>query len=211
MRRFTFLFIILVICVSPVFSDVYKSGDNVSSAFQLHLNKIGTKIIWFSEDAAGNSAVPDNRHIFPLVTSSTSSFSSDIYFHWQLDDVAGSTISLSFVSSEVDYQSAQFMLENMSTSASAEDMNYDVTMTSIDTGTSVTKTIKNSAESGIGTLLTARTLDDMTITFTPDSTEKERHFKITMTICPAYSINGGDLQFMETQYSGYIVAELKYN
>lgn len=209
MRRFTFLFIILVICVSPVFSDVYNSGDNVSSAFQLHLNKIGTNIIWFSEDAAGNSAVPDNRHIFPLVTSSTSSFSSDIYFHWQLDDVAGSTISLSFVSSEVDYQSAQFMLENMSPSANAEDMNYDVTMISIDSETTITNTIKNSAEGSVGTLLTERTLSDMTITLTP--TAKTRHFKITMTICPAYSINGGDLQFMDAQYAGYIVAELKYN
>lgn len=210
MRRFVLFFFILVFFTFSIFAVTYTAGvDAASTEFRLHLNKIGTNIIWFSEDAAGNSAVPDNRHIFPLVKSSTAAFPSDIYFHWELDDTDGATISLSFVSSEVDYQNAKYMLENMSPSANAEDMNYDVTMISIDSETTITNTIKNSAEGSVGTLLTERTLSDMTITLTP--TAKTRHFKITMTICPAYSINGGDLQFMDAQYAGYIVAELKYN
>ena len=209
MRRFVLFFFILIFFTFSIFAVTYTESDTASTEFRLHLNKIGTNIIWFSEDAAGNSAVPDNRHIFPLVESSTASFYSDIYFHWKLDDTANAIVSLSFVSSEVDYQNAKYMLENMSPSANAEDMNYDVTMISIDSETTITNTIKNSAEGSVGTLLTERTLSDMTITLTP--TAKTRHFKITMTICPAYSINGGDLQFMDAQYAGYIVAELKYN
>ena len=209
MRRFVLFFFILIFFTFSIFAVTYTESDTASTEFRLHLNKIGTNLIWFSEDENGNSAVPDNRHIFPLVESSTASFYSDIYFHWKLDDTANAIVSLSFVSSEVDYQNAKYMLENMSHSANAEDMNYDVTMISIDSETTITNTIKNSAEGSVGTLLTERTLSDMTITLTP--TAKTRHFKITMTICPAYSINGGDLQFMDAQYAGYIVAELKYN
>ena len=210
MRRFVLFFFILIFFTFSIFAVTYTESDTASTEFRLHLNKIGTNIIWFSEDAAGNSAVPDNRHIFPLVESSTASFYSDIYFHWKLDDTANAIVSLSFVSSEVDYQNAKYMLENMSPSESAEDMNYDVTMSSIGSDTSITKTIKNSGDGGtVGTLLSERTLSDMTITLSPDV--KERHIRITMTICPAYSINGASLQFMEAQYAGYIVAELKYN
>ena len=210
MKRSILLFFILVIVVLSIFSAEYTADDKKSSEFKLLLNKIGTNLIWFSEDENSNSAVPDNRHIFPLVKSSTDSFYSDIYFHWNLDDTANAIVSLRFVSSEVDYQNAKYMLENMSPSASAEDMNYDVTMTSFGSDTSITKTIKNSGDGGtVGTLLSERSLSDMTITLYPDM--EERHFKIRMTICPAYSINGAALQFMEAQYAGYIVAELKYN
>lgn len=210
MRRFVLFFFILIFFTFSIFAVTYTESDTASTEFRLHLNKIGTNLIWFSEDENGNSAVPDNRHIFPLVESSTASFYSDIYFHWKLDDTANAIVSLSFVSSEVDYQNAKYMLENMSPSESAEDMNYDVTMSSIGSDTSITKTIKNSGDGGtVGTLLSERTLSDMTITLSPDV--KERHFRITMTICPAYSINGASLQFMEAQYAGYIVAELKYN
>ena len=210
MKRSILFLLILVIVVLSVFSAEYTAYDEASSEFKMLLNKIGTNLIWFSEDENGNSAVPDNRHIFPLVESSTASFYSDIYFHWILDDTANAIVSLSFVSSEVDYQNAKYMLENMSPSESAEDMNYDVTMSSIGSDTSIIKTIKNSGDGGtVGTLLSERTLSDMTITLSPDV--KERHFKIRMTICPAYSINGASLQFMEAQYAGYIVAELKYN
>ena len=210
MKRSILFLLILVIVVLSVFSAEYTAYDIESSEFKMLLNKIGTNLIWFSEDENGNSPVPDNRHIFPLVESSIASFYSDIYFHWNLDDTANAIVSLSFVSSEVDYQNAKYMLENMRPSESAEDMNYDVTMSSIGSDTSITKTIKNSGDGGtVGTLLSERTLSDMTITLSPDV--KERHFKIRMTICPAYSINGASLQFMEAQYAGYIVAELKYN
>ena len=144
MRRFVLFFFILIFFTFSIFAVTYTESDTASTEFRLHLNKIGTNIIWFSEDAAGNSAVPDNRHIFPLVKSSTAAFPSDIYFHWELDDTDGATISLSFVSSEVDYQNAKYMLKNMSPSANAEDINYDVTMTSIDSESTITKTIKNS-------------------------------------------------------------------
>ena len=137
-----------------------------------------------------------------LVKETTKPFNSKIYFHWNLDDTKSSKVSLSFVSSEVDYQNAKYMLENMSPNVNAVDMNYDVTLVNVDTGASVEKIIKNSAEGGVGTLLTERSLDDMTIFII---------VKITMTICPAFSVNGGALQFMEAQYAGYIVAELKYN
>lgn len=207
------LILLLLIIVSvPIFAETYTNNDNITDyTFQLKLLKTGTNVIWFSKDKEGKVAVPDNRHIFPLVQESTAPFDSEIYFHWNLDDTKSSKVSLSFVSSEVDYQNAKYMLENMSPNVNAVDMNYDVTLVNVDTGASVEKIIKNSAEGGVGTLLTERSLDEMTITLEPSATETARHFKITMTICPAFSVNGGDLQFMEAQYAGYIVAELKYN
>ena len=207
------LILLLLIIVSvPIFAETYTNNDNITDyTFQLKLLKTGTNVIWFSKDKEGKVAVPDNRHIFPLVQESTASFDSEIYFHWNLDDTKSSKVSLSFVSSEVDYQNAKYMLENMSPNVNAVDMNYDVTLVNVDTGASVEKIIKNSAEGGVGTLLTERSLDEMTITLEPSATETARHFKITMTICPAFSVHGGTLQFMEAQYAGYIVAELKYN
>ena len=202
----------MIIVSVPIFAETYTNADKITDyTFNLKLLKTGTNVIWFSEDKNGKLAVPDNRHIFPLVKETTKPFYSEIYFHWNLDDTKSSTVSLSFVSSEVDYQNAKYMLENMSPDVNAVDMNYDVTLVNVDTGASVERIIKNSAEGGVGTLLTERSLDDMTITLEPSATETERHFKITMTICPAFSVNGGALQFMEAQSAGYIVAELKYN
>ena len=201
--------LLISLSIIPLLAEAYNSEDKASSEFKLRLNKTGTNVIWFSEDEEGNIFVPDNRHIFPLVKSSTEPIKSTIYFHWKLDDTESSVVSLSFVSSDMDYQNSKYMLENMSPSVSAEDMNSDVIVTSLGTGTSIIKSIKNSGENSTGTLLNERTLSDMTIELNP--TEKEKHFKVEMTICPAYRINEGDFQFMEAQYTGYIVAELKYN
>ena len=167
------LILLLLIIVSvPIFAETYTNNDNITNyTFQLKLLKTGTNVIWFSKDKEGNVAVPDNRHIFPLVQESTAPFDSEIYFHWNLDDTKSSKVSLSFVSSEVDYQNAKYMLENMSPNVNAVDMNYDVTLVNVDTGASVEKIIKNSAEGGVGTLLTERSLDEMTITLEPSATE----------------------------------------
>ena len=141
------LILLLLIIVSvPIFAETYTNNDNITDyTFQLKLLKTGTNVIWFSKDKEGKVAVPDNRHIFPLVQESTASFDSEIYFHWNLDDTKSSKVSLSFVSSEVDYQNAKYMLENMSPNVNAVDMNYDVTLVNVDTGASVEKIIKNSA------------------------------------------------------------------
>ena len=106
------LFFLLVLTVVPLFSDItdYSKGTKSTQNFTLMLNKSGVNKIYFADksvDSEGNPvsvAISNNRHIFPMLGEDSNgtkatSIKDSMYFFWELDDAAGATINLKFVSS----------------------------------------------------------------------------------------------------------------
>lgn len=196
-KRTLVILVILIASISILLGDTYSSGDMPSaSSFQLRLGKVGTNKIWFSSDAAGTNAIPNNRHVFPMMEAGTTSLDSTLYFHWSLDDYENSTVELIFSSSDSEFDGNRFMLKD--NSMNGKDINFNVRVTPASSDSTV-GALNNSAD-----LQTALSQAARTILLTP--TTKDQHFAVKMSVLPAF---GG--QYMRAQYSGYIVAILYSN
>lgn len=211
------LFFLLVLTVVPLFSDItdYSKGTKSTQNFTLMLNKSGVNKIYFADksvDSEGNPvsvAISNNRHIFPILGEDSNgtkvtSIKDSMYFFWELDDAAGATINLKFVSSDADFETG-YMLDDVS-STTGLDFNYNVTVYSEDTTSVVGTPISVTA----ATVLQTKTLVERTIQVFSSGGSNNSYVTISMEVIAPIWEDGGTAAFMDAQYAGYIVAELKF-
>ncbi|MGN0841299.1 MAG: hypothetical protein ACI4NB_10775 [Candidatus Ornithospirochaeta sp.] len=207
----------LLLCILmtlPLFSEIteYAKGPHSTQQFDLMLNKSGVNKIYFTEcsyDESGNlvqNPISNNRHIFPILGTTATSIPDILCFVWELDDASGATINLKFVSSDSNFETG-YMLDDVS-SATGLDLNYNVTVFSKNTSTTVGNqiTVTNS------TVLKSKTLSERTIqVFNYNESDPNDSFvRIEMKVIAPIWEEGGAAAFMDAQYAGYIVAELKF-
>lgn len=207
-----------IFIVLPLFSEItgYTKGEKSTQEFTLMLNKSGVNKIYFTEgsyDESNNliqSPISNNRHIFPVLGensngSKATSISDFLCFVWELDDAEGATINLKFVSSDSDYNTG-YMLDDVS-SATGLDFNYNATVYSKDSATIVGEPISVTSES----VLTPKELSERTIQVFSGVGANNSFVRIVMEVIAPIWEEGGTPAFMDAQYAGYIVAELKFN
>ena len=127
-----------------------------------------------------------------------------MYFFWELDDAAGATINLKFVSSDADFETG-YMLDDVS-STTGLDFNYNVTVYSKYTTSVVGTPISVTA----ATVLQTKTLAERTIQVFSSGGSNNSYVTISMEVIAPIWEDGGTAAFMDAQYAGYIVAELKF-
>lgn len=222
MKRYISIILILLcfFVLNNLFAYTEKDAKNIG--FELVLNKSGVNKIYYAKSASidkddniVSTLLSNNRHIFPFLSSSTDTTLSDyLYFVWELDDASGATITLRFVSSDTDFNTG-YMLQNVnnkfsSDSSKSNDFNYSVSVyKEADTANPIGSIIVNH-----DTVLSSKTLNERTIkVFDADNGDKSNSFvKIEMTVlAPLWNESDVDPAFMDAQYAGYIVAELKFN
>lgn len=207
----------LLLCILmtlPLFSEIteYNEGHNSSQKFTLMLNKSGVNKIYFTEgsyDEPGNlvqNPISNNRHIFPILETTATSIPDFLCFVWELDDASGATINLKFVSSDSNFETG-YMLDDVS-SATGLDLNYNVNVFAENTSNKVGNqiTVTNA------TVLQSKTLSERTIqVFNYKESDQNYSFvRIEMEVIAPIWEEGGAAAFMDAQYAGYIVAELKF-
>ena len=205
-----FLFIFVIHVYASTITDYTKSST--SQNFTLMLNKSGVNKIYFAEDAK-KTPLDNNRHIFPLLSNSKDIILSDndnLFFVWELDDATGAEISLKFVSSDTDFNTG-YMLQNVNDkystdSSKSNDFNYSVSVYEKDTTTNPVGSIVVEH----GTVLLPLELSQRTIKVYPAVNSKKSYVRINMEVLAPKWGEGG-IAFMDAQYAGYIVAELKFN
>ena len=218
MRRY--ISIILIILCFFVLNNLfaYTSSDNKQISYFLELNKSGVNKIYFAESATIDekghiisTPLSNNRHIFPLLSNSTDTTLSDnLFFVWELDDATGAEISLKFVSSDTDFNTG-YMLQNVNDkystdSSKSNDFNYSVSVYEKDTTTNPVGSIVVRHD----TVLLSRDISKRTIKVYPAVNSKKSYVRINMEVLAPKWGEGG-IAFMDAQYAGYIVAELKFN
>ena len=203
---FVFLFIFVIHVYATTITEYTKSST--SQNFTLMLNKSGVNKIYFAEDAK-KTPLDNNRHIFPVLSEnsdgSKTSITDTLYFFWELDDASGAVINLKFVSSDSDYNTG-FMLDDVS-SAAGLDFNYSVSVYEKDTTTNPIGSIVVEHRN----VLTQLNLTQRTIEVYPRVESNNSYVKINMEVLAPIWEEGGNPAFMDAQYAGYIVAELKFN
>ena len=220
MRRY--ISIILIIFCFFVLNNLfaYTSSDNKQISYFLELNKSGVNKIYFAESATIDkkdqsiisTPLSNNRHIFPLLSNSTDTTLSDnLFFVWELDDATGAEISLKFVSSDTDFNTG-YMLQNVndkysSDSSKSNNFNYSVSVYKQDTTTDPVGSIVV----GHDTVLSQLNLSQRTIEVYPRVKSNNSYVNINMIVLAPIWEEGGTPAFMDAQYAGYIVAELKFN
>lgn len=199
------ILIVLFVSLSILIS---LNADNLASIpFKLKLDVNGVNNIYFTSDG-GNGSLSGNKYIFPLLTSNTKTeLEGQVFFHWELADDEGAVITLKFVKNDASIvDEPDRMLDETGIS---QDINYYVNVTD-----------KNNQTIGSiqpdGKILSDISLTERTITvFSNKSGNKVNGFispaKITMTVKAPIWKEGGNPTFIDAQYKGYIVAELKYN
>ena len=210
-RIIVFWILILSLITNNLFA--YTTSDNMSTKFNLELNKSGVNRIYFAESAALNddktisaTSISNNRHIFPLLTND-SELSDELYFVWELGDSTGATINLKFVSSDTDFNTG-YMLQNVnniysSDSEKSNDFNYYVSICD----PSLSK--KGEIEVTNASVLTQMDISQRTIKVFEGKDLSTSYVKIDMKVlAPVWE--DGTQAFMDAQYAGYIVAELKF-
>ena len=219
MRRY--ISIILIILCFFVLNNLfaYTSSDNKQISYILELNKSGVNKIYFAESATIDekghiisTPLSNNRHIFPLLSNSTDTTLSDnLFFVWELDDATGAKISLKFVSSDTDFNTG-YMLQNVndkysSDSSKSNNFNYSVSVYKQDTTTDPVGSIVV----GHDTVLSQLNLSQRTIEVYPRVKSNNSYVNINMIVLAPIWEEDGTPAFMDAQYAGYIVAELKFN
>ena len=220
MKRY--ISIILILLCFFVLNNLfaYTSSDNKQISYFLELNKSGVNKIYFAESATIDkkdqsiisTPLSNNRHIFPLLSNSTDTTLSDnLFFVWELDDATGAEISLKFVSSDTDFNTG-YMLQNVNDkystdSSKSNDFNYSVSVYEKDTTTNPVGSIVVEH----GTVLTQLNLSQRTINVYSKGKSNNSYVKINMEVLAPIWEEGGTPAFMDAQYAGYIVAELKFN
>ena len=219
MRRY--ISIILIILCFFVLNNLfaYTSSDNKQISYILELNKSGVNKIYFAESATIDekghiisTPLSNNRHIFPLLSNSTDTTLSDnLFFVWELDDATGAEISLKFVSSDTDFNTG-YMLQNVndkysSDSSKSNNFNYSVSVYKQDTTTDPVGSIVV----GHDTVLSQLNLSQRTIEVYPRVKSNNSYVNINMIVLAPIWEEDGTPAFMDAQYAGYIVAELKFN
>ena len=203
-----------IFIVLPLFSEItgYTKGEKFTQEFTLMLNKSGVNKIYFTEgsyDESNNliqSPISNNRHIFPVLDGSKATYISDfLCFVWELDDAEGATINLKFVSSDSDYNTG-YMLDDVS-SATGLDFNYNVTVYSEESTTIVGEPISVTSKN----VLNPKNLSERTIQVFSGVGANNSFVRIVMEVIAPIWEEGGAAAFMDAQYAGYIVAELKFN
>ena len=220
MRRY--ISIILIILCFFVLNNLfaYTSSDNKQISYILELNKSGVNKIYFAESATIetideevhiiSTPLSNNRLIFPLLSNSKDTLSDNLFFVWELDDATGAEISLKFVSSDTDFNTG-YMLQNVNDkystdSSKSNDFNYSVSVYEKDTTTNPVGSIVV----GHDTVLLSRDISKRTIKVYPAVNSKKSYVRINMEVLAPKWGEGG-IAFMDAQYAGYIVAELKFN
>ena len=219
MKRY--ISIILILLCFFVLNNLfaYTSSDNKQISYFLELNKSGVNKIYFAESATIDkkdqsiisTPLSNNRHIFPLLSNSTDTTLSDnLFFVWELDDATGAEISLKFVSSDTDFNTG-YMLQNVNDkystdSSKSNDFNYSVSVYEKDTTTNPVGSIVVRHD----TVLLSRDISKRTIKVYPAVNSKKSYVRINMEVLAPKWGEGG-IAFMDAQYAGYIVAELKFN
>lgn len=197
------ILIVLFVSLSILIS---LNADNLASIpFKLKLDVNGVNNIYFTRDGV-DGALSGNKYIFPLLTSNTQTeLVGQVFFHWELADDTGAEITLKFVKDDANIvDGLDRMLDETGIS---QDMNYFVTVT--DKNNQTIGSIQPEILSDIP--LTKRTIT----VFSKKSDNVVSSFispaKITMTVKAPIWKEGGNPTFIDAQYKGYIVAELKYN
>ncbi len=197
------ILIVLFVSLSILIS---LNADNLASIpFKLKLDVNGVNNIYFTRDGV-DGALSGNKYIFPLLQNSEQKeLTGEVYFHWELADDQGAVITLKFVKDDAKIvDGLDRMLEETGIS---QDMNYFVTVT--DNNNQTIGSIQPEILSDIP--LTKRTIT----VFSKKSDNVVSSFispaKITMTVKAPIWKEGGNPTFIDAQYKGYIVAELKYN
>ena len=209
-RKFILVLVFLFFFVIHVYASITEyTISSTSQNFTLMLNKSGVNKIYFAEDASKTPLV-NNRHIFPVLGensngSKATSITDNLYFFWELDDASGAVINLKFVSSDSDYNTG-FMLDDVSSTAGL-DFNYSVSVYEQDTTTNPVGSIVVEH----GTVLTQLNLSQRTINVYSKGKSNNSYVKINMEVLAPIWEEGGTPAFMDAQYAGYIVAELKFN
>lgn len=218
MRRY--ISIILILLCFFVLNNLfaYTSSDNKQISYFLELNKSGVNKIYFAESATIDkkdqsiisTPLSNNRHIFPLLSNSTDTTLSDnLFFVWELDDATGAEIFLKFVSSDTDFNTG-YMLQNVNDkystdSSKSNDFNYSVSVYKQDT-----TLLDPPIVVGHDTVLLPLDISKRTIKVYPAVNSKNSYVRINMSVLAPKWGEGG-IAFMDAQYAGYIVAELKFN
>lgn len=197
------ILIVLFVSLSILIS---LNADNLASIpFKLKLDVNGVNNIYFTRDGV-DGALSGNKYIFPLLTSNTQTeLVGQVFFHWELADDTGAEITLKFVKDDANIvDGLDRMLDETGIS---QDMNYFVTVT--DKNNQTIGSIQPEILSDIP--LTERTIT----VFSKKSDNVVSSFispaKITMTVKAPIWKEDGNPTFIDAQYKGYIVAELKYN
>ena len=197
------ILIVLFVSLSILIS---LNADNLASIpFKLKLDVNGVNNIYFTRDGV-DGALSGNKYIFPLLTSSTQTeLVGQVFFHWELADDTGAEITLKFVKDDANIvDGLDRMLKETGIS---QDINYFVNVT--DKNNQPIGSIQPEILSDIP--LTKRTIT----VFSKKSDNVVSSFispaKITMTVKAPIWKEGGNPTFIDAQYKGYIVAELKYN
>ena len=210
-KKFILVLVLLFIFVIHVYASTITeyTKSSTSQNFTLMLNKSGVNKIYFAEDASKTPLV-NNRHIFPVLGENSNGskatlITDNLYFFWELDDASGAVINLKFVSSDSEYNTG-FMLEDVSSTAGL-DFNYFVSVYEQDTTTNQIGYIVVEH----GTVLTQLNLSQRTINVYSKGKSNNSYVKINMEVLAPIWEEGGTPAFMDAQYAGYIVAELKFN
>ena len=221
MKRY--ISIILILLCFFVLNNLfaYTSSDNKQISYFLELNKSGVNKIYFAESATIDekdhiisTPLSNNRHIFPLLSNSKDIILSDndnLFFVWELDDATGAEISLKFVSSDTDFNTG-YMLQNVNDkystdSSKSNDFNYSVSVYEKDTTNLVGLPIVVGHDTVLSPPLD---ISKRTIKVYPAVNSKKSYVRINMEVLAPKWGEGG-IAFMDAQYAGYIVAELKFN
>ena len=198
---------ILIVLFVSLFILLSLNAENLVTPipFKLKLDVNGVNNIYFTRDGV-DGALSGNKYIFPLLTSNTQTeLVGQVFFHWELADDTGAEITLKFVKDDANIvDGLDRMLKETGIS---QDMNYFVTVT--DKNNQTIGSIQPEILSDIP--LTKRTIT----VFSKKSDNVVSSFispaKITMTVKAPIWKEGGNPTFIDAQYKGYIVAELKYN
>ena len=198
---------ILIVLFVSLFILLSLNAENLVTPipFKLKLDVNGVNNIYFTRDGV-DGALSGNKYIFPLLTSNTQTeLVGQVFFHWELADDTGAEITLKFVKDDANIvDGLDRMLKETGIS---QDINYFVNVT--DKNNQPIGSIQPEILSDIP--LTKRTIT----VFSKKSDNVVSSFispaKITMTVKAPIWKEGGNPTFIDAQYKGYIVAELKYN
>lgn len=221
MKRYISIILILLCFFALNNLFAYTSSDNKQISYILELNKSGVNKIYFAESATIDkkdqsiisTPLLNNRHIFPLLSNSTDiTLSDNLFFVWELDDATGAEISLKFVSSDTDFNTG-YMLQNVngkysSDSSKSNDFNYSVSVYKQDTTTNPVGSIVVGHDTVLSPPLD---ISKRTIKVYKAGELNNSYVRINMNVLAPIWEDGGTPAFMDAQYAGYIVAELKFN
>ena len=137
------IIILLFISMIALFAFAGVKLGEQTLGFDIYLDKNGTDVVRFSDDAASNGSDVSNL-IFPLITeSSPNEVSSIIYLHWVHQSIfSGLYIRLSFIANSTDnaVENTGYMLHKTKTTTGG--MNYQVDFSFAERSTGKLNSIK---------------------------------------------------------------------